>query len=1299
MKKLVLIFTLLVLAVLAVAIPVETGSLRNFLMGTEPACAYDNWISHIAEGIAIPNYNLYAPYDRQTNGFGDFRLPTSSDRTWWANMADLFMAEDFDGAQAIIDDNDAPYEIVQFNCTDLNRTFYILREIPDMSYYDDNGTPDDLYDDEIGAFTYGWGIFIYNPNASKPIIVTVPHPCDDFPTPAMGYEALKTWDASWLMINGASREIRWTNVGNYTNAKSLSDALRNPTHPFNTIYKKSADTIRDKFGQLEFSAQIHSYDWNRHEGYANCQISAGNPRPCPNLPIRDLSPLKRDLINMGQHLMIPANTIGFHEDVYLNDFYSVNYQTYDFIFDDGEHSYPVNNEIDLPAYVQNQHMIYTQAGTNQYDVYDPFFHLEMDELPNCYEETEHNYHWFFGYDAASRTWDMENLFTRFIEYYGRWIEDLEPILVDMFAMDDGYTPPVPQNLQVHNQSLTTVTLSWEKSHGFDFDSYEILYATEAIDESNYQVWDRGNTALLASPDCEMVTITGLSNSSPYHFSIRARDKNDNFSDLSNEVNTVLAPANVTNFWAWGLDGEVRLYWSVNGQMQNQGFSIYRRDGAGNYNLRDSWQSNSSLSNPTGTSFEWWDTEVEFGVDYSYMISSTNTGGGEFFHNYPAGAMPLPIHSLKIQNESETLNDEAFFGCNPYATDGQDNYWDQTKSNPGSSAHVWIAFWEPGWGNNGTQLGREILGYFDTDSQLKSLVVRTRSNQTGTLRITASDDFDRSEKLYLLDGSTYHNLLESPYDFNNTSSSVRQMTLFWGNLQPRAIIGSKENMVYQGGDSVSFLWNYQYPFLVEHCEIRVVCATDSIVLSDNIPSTQSSFTWNLPTSIQEMQDCRFVVEMTSVDGVVSRYVSNYRFSVLPQMILAYNEPGLKMRSNPWPDRILSFDEVFGPSLGWEMGPSGDWVPADAFKFNTANWVQSDDVSFFSGIDAIQKTTWFHDLHPGWNFIPNPHLCSYRLEDLSFALHGQLYLFSEVLAHDLVSPGVFVFRDGDYELVQQIEPWEGFLLHYNGTMELMPQIRFYPFFSGPGLLLPHPEYTLKVSLDGAIPGNLELGLHRFATEGLDPRLDYPRAPNPPVSGQSALWLHFADAENGLATQELFSEYRSPFIEADQEMFFNIRLQAATTEPHHFHFESLGGEDEWQFVLVLNDESHYWNGTEPIVWTPPETGMHHGYILLRNFTVGVDDLVQSPISGFSAYPNPFNPDVRIAFNLAVGDDVELNIYNLRGQKVRTLQKGKLSGGNHVLRWDGRDDSGRGVGSGIYFARIQSKKETRTIKLTLIK
>jgi hypothetical protein len=105
------------------------------------------------------------------------------------------------------------------------------------------------------------------------------------------------------------------------------------------------------------------------------------------------------------------------------------------------------------------------------------------------------------------------------------------------------------------------------------------------------------------------------------------------------------------------------------------------------------------------------------------------------------------------------------------------------------------------------------------------------------------------------------------------------------------------------------------------------------------------------------------------------------------------------------------------------------------------------------------------------------------------------------------------------------------------------------------------------------------------------------------------------------------------------------------------------------------------------------------VSNYQVALQDLVQSPISALSAYPNPFNPDVTIAFNLALSNEVSVDLFNIRGQKVRSLHKGKLAGGNHRLRWDGRDETGRGVASGVYFARVSTASETKTIRMLLLK
>jgi flagellar hook assembly protein FlgD len=64
-----------------------------------------------------------------------------------------------------------------------------------------------------------------------------------------------------------------------------------------------------------------------------------------------------------------------------------------------------------------------------------------------------------------------------------------------------------------------------------------------------------------------------------------------------------------------------------------------------------------------------------------------------------------------------------------------------------------------------------------------------------------------------------------------------------------------------------------------------------------------------------------------------------------------------------------------------------------------------------------------------------------------------------------------------------------------------------------------------------------------------------------------------------------------------------------------------------------------------------------------------------------------------------IQLNIYNLRGQKVKTLFDGTLDSGNHNLIWDATDDNGRKVASGIYYCKLYPAGKNQLIKLLLLK
>ena len=85
--------------------------------------------------------------------------------------------------------------------------------------------------------------------------------------------------------------------------------------------------------------------------------------------------------------------------------------------------------------------------------------------------------------------------------------------------------------------------------------------------------------------------------------------------------------------------------------------------------------------------------------------------------------------------------------------------------------------------------------------------------------------------------------------------------------------------------------------------------------------------------------------------------------------------------------------------------------------------------------------------------------------------------------------------------------------------------------------------------------------------------------------------------------------------------------------------------------------------------------------------------------SYPNPFNPSTTIKFSVPVRGAVELAIYNLAGQQIRKLVSSVLDAGNHSIIWDGRNDRGHELASGVYLYRLQAEEQVSSRKLLMLR
>lgn len=96
---------------------------------------------------------------------------------------------------------------------------------------------------------------------------------------------------------------------------------------------------------------------------------------------------------------------------------------------------------------------------------------------------------------------------------------------------------------------------------------------------------------------------------------------------------------------------------------------------------------------------------------------------------------------------------------------------------------------------------------------------------------------------------------------------------------------------------------------------------------------------------------------------------------------------------------------------------------------------------------------------------------------------------------------------------------------------------------------------------------------------------------------------------------------------------------------------------------------------------------------------ELIMSELFTASCYPNPFNPDTAIHLNLSEKQNMAIDIYNIKGQKVKALHQGILEKGTHKFLFKGQNDMGLPLSSGIYFCRVKGAKSTSVMKITLMK
>ncbi len=195
-------------------------------------------------------------------------------------------------------------------------------------------------------------------------------------------------------------------------------------------------------------------------------------------------------------------------------------------------------------------------------------------------------------------------------------------------------------------------------------------------------------------------------------------------------------------------------------------------------------------------------------------------------------------------------------------------------------------------------------------------------------------------------------------------------------------------------------------------------------------------------------------------------------------------------------------------------------------------------------------------------------------------------------------------------------------------------------------------------------------------------------------------------------LIDELTSYLYDDDMEWYAYELTQYAYNPTMSIHqiqtyadYLQFNGAADRTWTLVHQEDFDYDDDLNMALWTIsavyqatliPQTRVAYSYTDLVSTE---DHLAPAPISNLKIFPNPFNPKTNLSFELEKTQDVQIEVYNLKGQKVRTLLGDVLTKGTHQISWDGKDDNGLGLGSGMYILRLKTGSNSRSAKVILLK
>ncbi len=518
-----------------------------------------------------------------------------------------------------------------------------------------------------------------------------------------------------------------------------------------------------------------------------------------------------------------------------------------------------------------------------------------------------------------------------------------------------------------------------------------------------------------------------------------------------------------------------------------------------------------------------------------------------------------------------------------------------------------------------------------------------------------------------------------------------------------------------GDSLRLSFTFQQTFrpIIYYFALRNGGQSNySYFITDTLAIPRDSLLFSVPPQLVNIRGIEYFLVALDSNGIILTYPSGdfvnnparirvsvrslaapvvlqprqYRMVSIP---LDIAQPGFV---SVLTDDFGSYDPTRWRIFRWSDSAYAEFqqIPSPFFRPGAAFWLITRTGGTFdveNALSVVSGEPLTVVLRPGWNQIANPF--AYRVRWTS-------------IQNSAVVRGPIGYDGRQFvPNVPLLQPWEGYFVYNDSSTAITLVVPPFEADSGgrqfSSSMPASSSYTVQLLATTQTLSDAYnfIGFRADAAEG-DDRTDIPE-PVPPGD-----YVQLSSVENGRAYACNFK----PLV--DEGRHWALQISSSLPRQHvrvTLHEE---GERPAGFKLFMLDED------ERVA--VPLTGMTFSTQLgdartprTLRVIIGTDEFAERVRNGVSLtpleyaleqnYPNPFNPTTTIRYSLKQQSSVQVELFNVLGQRIRTLVHDQQPAGVYRVTWDGTDDAGVQVSSGMYIVRVRAREFTASKKVMLLR